>query len=368
VNGRFLFVLVLAWACVTSVARAEGREVRLLELHVGEQTSLAATGVKSYSEGVEGIVELRLPKEGGQFVLLALKPGNTELLLFMFDGRELAYRISVLPDPTQLQSQPIQVQATDNIRLDFYFVQLSEGYGHQVGVAYPDSFGGAALTGSFDLRAGALGPASIGITDQALPRLDLAQRSGWARVSRQAALIAENGKQAQFHSGGEVNLPIQGALTAEVRSIQFGSDLTIEPHFDKNTGRIELKLTAQVADLSDDGGTGIPGRNVAKLDTIVNLDLGESLVLAGLDAASEARSTRGLPGLSRIPILSALFGTHGKRREYTKNLLLIVPSVVQAVPERERSVLGEMLRAYQQFEGDVPHSALPLSPPGGSTP
>src|SRR5262249_53738190 len=119
------------------------------------------------------------------------------------------------------------------------------------------------------------------------------------------------------------------------------------------TGRIELAVGAEMADLADDGGTGIPGRTVARLDTVVNLDLGKSLVLAGLDAQSDAKSTRGLPGLSRIPILGGLFGTHGRRSERTRNLLVIVPSTVQAVAPRERDVVEEMLRAYEAFDGDV---------------
>ena len=347
------------------LARAQPDEQRTLQLRVGEQTSLPAQGVKSYSEGVPGIVDLRLPKDGQQFVLLALKPGVTTLLLFMLDGRELSYRIEVTPEVEE--SAAIVVAPEDNVRLDFYFVQVSEGYGHTLGIAWPDSVGGiATLRASYDLTTGSVTDASLGITDEVLPRLDLAQRTGYARVSRQAAVIAENGKQAQFHSGGEVNVPIQGALTAEIRSIQFGSDVSVQPRFDRQSGRIELSVGAEVTDLTDDAGTGIPGRNVAKLNTVVNLDLGKSLVLAGLDAASDARSTRGLPGLSRIPILGGLFGSHARRSEHTKNLLFIVPTVVQAVPLRERNLVEEALHVYEAFEGDVSKAKLLERTPQGA--
>jgi Flp pilus assembly secretin CpaC len=333
---------------------------------VGEQSSIPAQGVKSYSEGVPGIIDLRLPKDGQQFVLLALKPGATTLLLFMLDGREVSYRIEVLPESDE-QAAAIVVAPEDNVRLDFYFVQVSEGYGHTLGIAWPDSVGGtASLNATFDLKTGGVTDASLGIADQVLPRLDLAQRTGFARVSRQAAVIAQNGKQAQFHSGGEINVPIQGALTAEVRAIEYGSDVKVEPRFDRQSGRIELRVAAEVADLADDAGTGIPGRNIAKLDTVVNLDLGKSLVLAGLDAASDAKSTRGLPGLSRIPILGGLFGSHNRRSEHTKNLLFIVPTVVQAVPLREKNLVQEMLHVYESFDGDVEAASLLERTPKGA--
>lgn len=332
-----------------------------MTLLVGDQASIPADGVKSYSEGVPGIVDVRLPKDGAQFVLLALRPGQTTLLLFMLDGREVQVRIDVAS--TEPKQQDIVVTADDNIRLDMYFVQVSETYGHQLGLAWPDALGGnGTLNASFDLVSGNLSQASLGIADQVLPRLDLAERTGWARVRRQAAVVAANGKQASFDSGGEVNVPIQGALTAEVRAIQFGSQVTIEPRFDKSTGRIELKVGASVADLTDDGGTGVPGRNVSKLDTVVNLDLGKSLVLAGLDSASDARSTRGLPGLSRIPIFGGLFGSHNRRSDQTKNLLFIVPTVVQAVPLRERGLVEEMLKVYEDFDGQVDEVSLLKKP------
>ena len=342
------WLLAVLWP---AQAEALPSETRNLSLVVGDQTSIPAEGVKSYSEGVAGIVDVRLPKDGEQFIVLALRPGQTTLLLLMLDGREVQVRIEVKStEPTQ----GIVVSAEDNIRLDMYFVQVSESYCHQLGLAWPDAIGGtASLNASFDLASGSLSQASLGIADQVLPRLDLAERSGFARVRRQAAVVAQNGKQASFDSGGEVNVPIQGALTAEVRAIQFGSQVTIAPRFDKTSGRIELTLAATVADLTDDAGTGIPGRNVSKLQTVVNLDLGKSLILAGLDAASDARSSRGLPGLSRIPIIGGLFGTRNRRSDQTKNLLFIVPSVVQAVPLRERALVDEMLKIYEDFEGDV---------------
>lgn len=333
-----------------------------MELGVGDQASLSAEGVKSYSEGMPGIVEVRLPKDGEQFVLLALKPGNTTLLLFMLDGREVQVRMHVVSDLGAPTGEQIRVARQDNIRLDFYFVQVSQGYGHQLGIGYPESVGGnATLKATMDLRTAGITEASLGIADQVLPRLDIAQRAGFARVSRQAAVVAENGKQAAFRSGGEVNVAIQGALTAEVRSIQYGSQITVQPRFDKDNNRIELQVGAEVSDLTHDSGS-IPGRSVATLDTVVNLDLGKSLVLAGLNASSDAKSSSGLPGLSRIPILGGLFGSRSRRSEETKNLLFIVPSVVQAVPLRERNLIDEMLRVYQSFDGDI--DSVKLLDPG----
>lgn len=337
------------------------REQRELFLEVGQQASLSAAGVKSYSLGVPGVVDLRLSKEGDKFVLVALEGGVTTLLFFMLDGQEVHHRIEV-HRPKLEAELGIQVSAEDNIRLDFYFVQVSQEYGHQLGLAFPGSIGGTAqVNANLNMLSGTVTDASLGIAEQVLPRLDLAQNAGWARVSRQAAVVAENGKQAHFQSGGEVNVKIQGALTAEVRAIPYGSQVTVLPKFDRKSGRIELQVGADLSDLTTDKGTGIPGRSVAKLQTVVNLDLGKSLVLAGLNSMSESKGSSGLPGLSRIPILGALFGSKTRLSGETKNLLFIVPSVVQAVALREQNLIEEMLRVYRNFSGDVSAVSL-LSP------
>jgi hypothetical protein len=47
-----------------------------ITLVVGEQTSISAKNVRTYSEGVPGIIDVRVPKDGSEFVIVALKPGR----------------------------------------------------------------------------------------------------------------------------------------------------------------------------------------------------------------------------------------------------------------------------------------------------
>src|SRR5690606_11721650 len=106
-----------------------------------EQKVLSATGVRSYSEGKRGIVDVRLTQKGDQFVLVGQTEGETTLLLIMLDGSERHIRIQV-GDPKRSSSTSGQeVRQEDNIRLDFYFVQLDRSNQHQLGVGYPGSVG-----------------------------------------------------------------------------------------------------------------------------------------------------------------------------------------------------------------------------------
>lgn len=352
---RLLIAVIVGGLCTIPSGVAADAHARTLELVVGDQTSLPATHVKSFSEGAPGIVDVRLPRDGERFILLAQKAGHTTLLLLMEDGSQLHYRIDVTDQPPG--NRPTVVRPRDNVRLDLYFVQVSDRYGHNLGVSWPSSLA-ANLEGSFDLMTGSFRDAVLSISGQVLPGLDMAQRSGWARLSRHAAVVAANEQPANYRSGGEINVPIQGALTAEIRALEYGSTIKVTPRFDARTGRVELSLGASVSDLLDDAGTGIPARTVSELQTTVNIDLGKSLVLAGLDARSDGRSKRGLPGLSRIPIVGGLFGSHNRRREEVKNLLFIVPTVVQAVSLRDRDRIREALAVYEAFDGESEETTL----------
>ncbi len=326
------------------------RESESISLGVGQQTSIPAKGVRSYSEGAPGIVDVRLPKDGSQFIIVALRPGQTTLLLFMMDGSQIQYQIRVDRSETSVDQG---VAVVDNIRLDFYFVQLSKAGNRQLGIGWPGTIGAnLRMSASYDLLGGGFQNATAMIADQVLPRLDMAQTGGWAKVLRQAAVITSNGNEAQFASGGEVNIPVQGALTAEIRKINFGSDIRVLPRYDKRTGRIELQVQADVSDLTDPGAD-VPGRITANLRTLVNLELGQSLVLAGLNSKNQRSAKTGIPGLSQIPILGLLFGSESDQEEQVENLVFIIPSVVDAVSLQSRDRIGEAMLIYDDFAGNL---------------
>lgn len=347
---------LLVWLLIPSVTAHAQESAEQLAIAVGEQTMLSAQGVTNYSIGAGGIVDVRLTPDAKSFIIVGSRAGTTSLLLLYSDGNRRSYQVTVSPPggPTPDQSYgPGTVSSRANIRLDVYFVQLSEEYGHQVGVSWPSQLGNAALSATLDIGTGSLVNSSALVTGQALPQLDLAQTSGWAKVLRKAAVITANGAEAKFSGGGEVNIAIEGGLGGSLAQISYGSIVRVRPRYDSESGRIELAVTADVSDLTSDGGTGVPGRTTSTINTLVNLEIGETLVLAGLTAASQSRSHSGLPGLSQIPILGGLFGGHRERHEQTKVVVFIVPTVLDAVPAQSREAVRQALSQYKAYTGEL---------------
>ncbi len=90
---------------------------------------------------------------------------------------------------------------------------------------------------------------------------------------------------------------------------------------------------------------------------------GDTIGIAGLIRDGGRQTSSGIPGLSRIPLLGALFGTADNQAERTELLVLITPRVVR--DQRDARLLTEELRRTL-----TPASLLPLTrrPPGMSVP
>jgi len=338
-----LFVLCASLSAATDVFAQKVTEKRL-DLFIGEQTLIPAAGVDKFSEGTPGIIEIRVPDDGSDLVIVGRTEGSTTLLLIMESGDRIRYNIVV---------RTVRVIERDNVRLDFYFVELTRRAGSRVGIGWPGTVGGTATYSAERDFSTNTTSATATIVAEALPRIDLAQSRGWAKILKEASLIMANGELGKFETGGELNFRIGGAVATDIKEIRFGNRIEVQPRFDRTTGRLDVRVTALVSELTDESTDGLPGRTITSLETLVNLELGQSIVLAGVHSATSGRRAEGLPWLSQIPVIGYLFGAHTYSSQETENLIFIVPSVVQAVSVESRDRVAEALKAYAAFDGDL---------------
>ncbi|HET9953490.1 MAG TPA: pilus assembly protein N-terminal domain-containing protein [Polyangiaceae bacterium] len=386
------------------VVRQQQEEINI---SVGENRTLPATNVRSYSEATPGIAEVRLTPDSSQFIIVGQQPGSTTLLLIKKDNTQVTYTINVFarslerveselvqllegtpgmrvrrvgprffieggvstePElkrieriaaqfPGQVESLVVlggaAAERRINVRIDFYFVQFDRGKSYQVGVGYPGRFGGGALHADFDFLTSAFTSATASVVNQPLPGLDLAATQGWAKILKHSTVIASNGCEAKFSSGGEQNFIVSSGLSTSLTQLPFGTNVAVLPRFDPASRELEVRVNAEVSDLTPSVASDVPGRSVSKVDTLVSLKLGQSIVLSGIRTRTERHSVSGLPLLSEIPVLGILFGSHGNAKEEVEGAVIVVPSVVESVPKGAREVLDEALTRYQGFSGDM---------------
>jgi len=397
-----------------------------INLAVGETRTISARDVKNYSEGVAGIVDVKLTSDANQFVLVGRKPGSTTLLLIKNDNAQNTLNINVFArppavvekelssllaglnvQPRRIGSQIVLDGAVANesdlrrvehiaalyegqvtslvqlgqsgaatmgngqerflIRIDFYFVQYDKNSSYGVGIGWPESIGATATADfAYDFMSKSVRSATATLTGQPLPRLDIASSRGWAKVLKQATVITNNDAEANFSSGGEQNFPVNTGLTIGVQRIGFGTDVTVSPHYNPETQELGLKLAADVSDLTSAvSGTVLPGRTTSKLTTNISLKLGQSLVLSGIRTQSLTHSVSGLPGLSEIPLIGILFGSHAQRKLETEGAIFVVPSVIQTVPNDASELVSIALQKFKGYSGDVEAIGAYDKRPGG---
>lgn len=393
-----------------SLPQVHRQETHELTIAVGENRTIPASDVRNYSEGTPGIIDVKLTSDSSQFVVSGLKAGSTSLLLIRKDGNELNWVINVFSRSPQLVEKevgellqgytgirlrrvgarffieggvsteadlqrirqiaslyPGQVESlvalgsggmarTSNVRIDVFFVQYDKTSSYNVGLDLPGEIGGAAVsqtTFGYDFVANAA-TAQAAIVNQALPGLDIAAQHGWAKVLKQATVITTNGVEASFSNGGEQNFPISAGLTGTIQKIAFGTTVTVLPRFDPDTGDLEVKVDADVSDLTAPvSNTPLPGRNTAKLTTIVHMKLGQSLVLSGIRTRSQNHNVTGLPLLSEIPILGLLFGSHSDQRQDREGAIFVVPSIVEATGRSPYDMIQDAIAQYADYDGDI---------------
>lgn len=188
------------------------------------------------------------------------------------------------------------------------------------------------------------GISGIGFLELAVRALE---QENLLNVLAEPNLTAISGEQAGFLAGGEFPVPIgrdrDGNITIEFR--EFGVSLNFLPVV-LSSDRISLQLDTEVSSL--DFGQGItlaelsiPGLNVRRASTTVELPSGGSMMIAGLLRSEASKGLSGLPGVKDTPILGDLISSRSFQRQETEMVVMVTPFIVKPfadTPQVEKKI------------------------------
>ena len=198
------------------------------------------------------------------------------------------------------------------------------------------SAGGAAATGQ-NLSFGVLNNSdSFNAFIQALEKNNL------AKLLDQPVLVAQNGRPAEFLSGGEI--PIQVASGLGSNSIEFrpfGTKLDLVPIV-HGQGQLTLEVRAEVSEVANDlsGDTNVPGFRVRRVNTGVKMKAGHTLALAGDYREDVQTEVTGIPVLMDSPFFGPLFRKVKEEKNETELVFLITPRFISEVEPHRVPRLG----------------------------
>ena len=153
-------------------------------------------------------------------------------------------------------------------------------------------------------------------------------------------LLVANGTAAHLVAGGEFPYPMVqpggGANAISIAFKEYGIKLNFLPQITPR-GTIHMQVAPEVSALDYThsvtiAGTSVPGTTMRRVQTEVELESGQSFVIAGLLDNSTTESLSKVPGIGDIPLLGKLFQSKSLSRNQTELLVLITPEIVRPIP------------------------------------
>jgi pilus assembly protein CpaC len=232
----------------------------------------------------------------------------------------------------------LRVVDSRQVMLRVNILELSRSSGTDLGVSLfgsSDAFVNASGT-PFESRSGTrritsalLGDFDVDYVLQAL------EVKGLARRLANPTLVTVNGEEASFVVGGEVPIvaPVTdstGSTTGDTQTDyrEYGVRLNFTPTI-MDRGVVRLVITPEVSQIDDSVRVDDnPSFITRRVTTTVELDSGNSFVIAGLLQSNSERAIAQFPWLGNLPIIGALFRSSSFQNNETELVVIVTPVLV----------------------------------------
>lgn len=194
----------------------------------------------------------------------------------------------------------------------------------------------------------------------------LAEKSRLRVLSNPTVLVLDNhnatiqiGKQQPVKSSTSST----GTLVTEAITYKdTGVMLSVTPSVNAG-GLITMDIVQQVTDVGEiDAATGQRSFLTRQIQSRVAVRSGEPIVLGGMIRENETNGTTGVPLLSEIPVLGALFGKNSSNSDRTELLVLLTPRALED-DDQLRAASAELRQRMRAMSiQTTPPSATTVTP------
>jgi general secretion pathway protein D len=164
-------------------------------------------------------------------------------------------------------------------------------------------------------------------------------------------VLVLNNRTATLQVGDQVPVAtaqavsVIGSQAPIVNSIGYqatGIILKVTPRVNQG-GMVMMDISQEVSNVADSGSStlGSPTISQRKIESSIAVQDNETVALGGLISDSKTRGSSGLPFLSEIPVLGAIFGSKKDSHDRTELMVLITPHVVESM-QKARAVTEEL--------------------------
>lgn len=321
----------------------------------GSVGSLSGDAVAPPAAGAAPTGGASVVQAGG--MRIAVDPGRNALI---FMGRAEQYA-SVLPLLRQLDRSPGEVL------IEVVLAEVTITDRTSLGVEF--ELGNDLVSGTVDISGGTSGTGlgSTGLSLRLFDNISNAQVFINALASRNRVnilsnprIVSKSGADARIQVGTQVPVlrqqssdPSNGqtGVTNEVDYIDTGVVLHVRPVI-RADSRVDLEISQEVSEAQQNDTSDISSPLIftRSITTSLSLRDGQTVLLGGLKSQNRSNLRTGVPGLSSLPVVGALFQSQSAGLTDTELLIFITPYIVSdphasdAVVERYRDSMRQWPR------------------------
>lgn len=302
-----------------------GAQEDVIKVVVGESRALTREyDISKVAVGDPSIADVKaLTKR--KVLILGKNEGMTSLLLFDVTGKEESLLLQV---NKYVVYRPM-------IQMSVQVLETSISSLGTLGIEWVDkiSFEEESIPGLFKVG-------TFKRLDKLTATLNMMIQEGKAQILAKPILVALSGESASFLVGGEVPIPVpQEGGTIGIDWKEYGVTLEILPVGEEKRRIIDAYITAKVSDLDWENavtiaGVKVPGISTRRASTKVQVETGDTIVIAGLVKTEKEKTAKKVPLLGDIPILGYLFKSTTFSKKRTDITIFITPTFVKKEEEK----------------------------------
>ena len=321
-------------------------------------------GSLSLGERQGGNAAVTLEVDGDTVGVSAVDESNTLLVRSTSQAwrsiREVIDRLDVMPLQVHIEAQVVQVTLSGELSYGVSWL-LEKAMTDNDFLVFPAPGDGgpsrwSTLGGSI---GGVAGPGAVWslVKNDAAAIINALDQVSDVQMLQTPSVMVRNNYEATLNVGDRipissvtVNPGFGGDSTfSQVQYLDTGTILKVRPRVTRD-GTVFLDIVQEVS--SPQGEPDANGNvriNTNRLKTNAVVQSGDTVFLAGLIADSTSRGSRGLPGLSRIPVIGGLFGQQTSNTARSEIVVLITPTLVRNQQDA-RELTDEYGRRFRAME------------------
>ena len=196
-------------------------------------------------------------------------------------------------------------------------------------------------------------------TNSLLLTLNLLTSNDQATVLASPQVTAQESKQAKIAVTTEEYFEImtRGYYSdSELQKVEAGTTLGITPHV-SDTSEITLNISTEVSDVVSRGEQGLPVVTRRKADSVVRVEDGGTVAVAGLVDSRTRQTLSKTPYLSRIPVVGKLFD-NTNTNDTSRQVAVFVTARLMKNDGLEQSARDMMRRPQKPVDPELFRSEL----------